>query len=141
MLGTWFFAVSAVIVMPLLPLLVEAARNDLDIRGENILLTIAVLAVGFGFSSESNLFRASYLLLFFFSIGLDFHPDDAVLRAGPHAFSATSAAADENSIVSLRNSWMFSHPSSFLIAVCVLHAIERLYWHVGQKRQFPDWRK
>ncbi len=129
--GTWFFAVVAVIIMPLLPLLVEAAKNNLEMKPENLFLTTAVLAVGFGFSSESNLFRASYALLFFFSIGLDFHSDNA-------------GAAPAGSIVmavSNQNNWLFGHPGYFLIAVCVLHAIERLHWHVGEKRKFPDWLK
>ena len=64
--GTWCFAVAAIVIMPLLPLLVEASKNDLVIKSENLFLTTAVLAVGFGFSSESNLFRASYTVLFFY---------------------------------------------------------------------------
>jgi hypothetical protein len=119
--------VVAIIIMPLLPLLVEAARNNLQIKGENLLLTTAVLAVGFGFSSESNLFRASYALLFFFAIGLDFHPE-AQGRAEPLAVETVQG-----------NAWLFAHPGYFVIAVCGLHAIERLDWHVAKKRRFPDW--
>lgn len=109
--GTWFLAVVAVIVMPLLPLLVEAARNNLEIRAENLLLTTAVLAVGFGFSSESNLFRASYALLFFF--GLDFHADGVTTTAG-------SAVPTGAGVGPKPNAWLFGHPGYFVIAVCCL---------------------
>jgi len=131
--GTWFFAVVAVIVMPLLPLLVEAAKNNLEMKPENLFLTTAVLAVGFGFSSESNLFRASYALLFFFSVGLDFHSDSQ--KAGVGNVPATANA------VSDQNNWLFGHPGYFVIVVCLLHAIERMYWHIGEKKKFPDWLK
>lgn len=133
-LGTWFFAVVAIIIMPLLPLLVEAAKNDLEVKPENLLLTAAVLGIGFAFSSESNLFRASYGLIFFFSIGLNYHSGDQQINAVTAADPAVGAAPHHDS-------WLFGHPGYFVSAVCILHAVERMNWHVGKRKKFPDWLK
>jgi hypothetical protein len=134
--ATWAFAVVAVIVMPLLPLLVEMSKHNFVVQPDNLFLTAAVLAVGFGFSSESDLFRAAYTLIFFFSVGLDYHitdkPDNTAVAAIVPAAGITDSPAPASS------SLLFDHPGFFILAVCVIHAVERLSWHVGEKKKFPD---
>jgi len=68
-IGNWAFSLVAMIVIPLFPLFVEAMKNQGKIKGENYLLTSAVLAATFGFTSEGSLFRAAYILLFLASLG------------------------------------------------------------------------
>ncbi|HEY1934306.1 MAG TPA: hypothetical protein VGG99_20040 [Acetobacteraceae bacterium] len=102
------------IVIPLFPLFVEAMKNRGSIRGESVLLTGAVLAATFGFTSEGNLFRAAYMLLFLASVGYDFHPD--INRALPAPAGVLG--------------WIFDHPAiDLLTLVGLVDAMERFIWH------------
>ena len=133
---TWLLAVAAIIVLPCFPLFVEAMKNGGEIRSEDYLLTAAVLAAGYGLASEGNLFRTGYLLIFLFGIGYDFKPEASAVG---HLAAAGPAGADW---LQRLWRWPWSHPPpASLISVAVLHAIERLQWHIGWDRKFPDWRK
>jgi hypothetical protein len=139
--GNWAFSLVAMIVIPLFPLFVEAMKNHGKIRDENYLLTGAVLAATFGFTSEGNLFRAAYVLLFLASLGYDFHPESmpAQRSATPwtSAIITTAPGIFGNSL-----DWISGHPAiDLLIMVGGLHVIERFIWHLVQDRRFPDWLK
>ncbi|MBV9393943.1 MAG: hypothetical protein JOZ84_05980 [Methylobacteriaceae bacterium] len=96
-------------------------------------MTAAVLAVGFGFTAEGNFTRAAYLLLFFFCIGYDFQPE------GPKGDTAHAGGAIPIAQATLTG-WFFDHLAlCALIAVAVIHMVERFNWHVVLDRKFPDW--
>jgi hypothetical protein len=148
--SNWVFSVVAMIVIPLFPLFVEAMKNNGVVKGESYLLTSAVLAAAFGFTSEGNLFRAAYVLLFLASLGYDFRPEPAPPSGGGGVGSpATAGAASHmaagqwpSETFGLAMGWISGHPAlDLLITVGALHAIERFIWHMVQDRRFPDWLK
>jgi len=155
-LSVWVLSVVAVVLLPLFPIYVEWVK---DLRGsvktESLLLTTAVLAAGYGFSSENNWFRSAYLLVFFFSVGYDF-------RAAPHPTSPNTSyetvhfvhkssyfpdnskevLSDVADFFTSIKGWCGGHiPTFLLIVVALLHMMERFLWHVVFDRRFPDWIK
>ncbi len=131
-LGMWIFSLVAIVLLPLFPLFIEGVKNDWEIKTENYLLTAAVLAAGFGFSTEGNLYRAAYMFLFLLSVGYDFRP-------APH--DVANLPLDSGLLDSAKG-WLMSHIAlDALLLVVVLQTIERFTWHVVIDRLFPDWRK
>jgi hypothetical protein len=123
-MGVWVWAVFAVFVVPLFPVFVEAVKKGM-VAPETFLLTAAVLAAGYGFSSEMPLFWAIYGIIFLASIGYDFKPDAAL----PDFLKGFGV-------------WIFHNPQlSILLLTGLLHAIERFRLHVVLDRPFPDWRQ
>lgn len=126
--STWFFAVVVVIVFPMFPLGVEARKNAFEIKDENLLLTAAVLSVSFFVTSEGNFYRASYVLLFLYSVCWNFGAEPV--------HSATLAPGSLDTYMG----WAGTHSALIaLLATVVLHSIERFNWHVVLNRRFPDW--
>ncbi len=147
--GVWTLSIAAVVIIPMLPLLVEARKNAGVVKEENYLLTAAVLAAGFGFTSEGNFFRAAYILVFLACIVFD-QPDAAAgaTLTGP----ATVTAIQPSPLVAFASAhsawagdaigWILDHAAlDMVLAVAVLQAIERFVWHVVLDRRFPDWLK
>jgi hypothetical protein len=137
-LSTWLLCIVALVMAPLFPLFVEGTKNSWVVAPENVLLTAAVLAVGYGFSSEGTFFRAAYAMTFLLAVGLDFQPTASQIAlptatSGPSSLWASIAAA---------SGWVKGHVAlEVLFGVTVLQSIERFNWHVGLDRRFPDWLK
>jgi hypothetical protein len=128
----WLFAIVFIIIAPLFPLFVERMKSG-EVRPESYLLTTAVLAVGYAFSSQAPFFWAVYGLFFFGSLGYDFNPG-----AVPPGVPWPRVVPD--SVVGVGD-WITHHPTlGMLMAVSIIQAIERFIWHVILGRQFPDWR-
>jgi hypothetical protein len=113
---TWLISVAATVILPLFPAYVDAIKHaDWNAQPETYYTTAAVMAVLFGFGSDLNLFRFCYILIFLGIIGLEFQPQ--------------------------RDPMYEKWAVIFMIAVAMLHAIERFRWHVVLDREFPDWLK
>jgi len=78
----WVFSLVCVIAIPLFLLYVETMKHSGwdEVKADSVLLTAAVLAAGYGFSSETYLPRATYLMVFLFSIGYDFRSEPKPLH-------------------------------------------------------------
>jgi hypothetical protein len=111
-LSVWLFSVLATIAAPCLPLLIELLKNG-TIESSSYYLTAAVLAAAYAVSAEHVLFLTLYFALFV--INLVFNN-----VTGP--FSAQL------------NTWA----GTLLLLVALLHATERIWWHVVLDRPFPD---
>jgi ABC-type dipeptide/oligopeptide/nickel transport system permease component len=101
-----------------------------EVRTESYLLTAAVLAIGYLFTSESYAFWASYILIFLGSVAYNYNPSAALSSpAWPEFLSGVEE-------------WIAHHLAlSAVILVATLHAIERFNSHVVGDYLFPDWRK
>lgn len=113
-LSTYALSLLATLLLPALPLPIEWLKTD-HVEPESYLITVAVLAAGFGFSAEHNSYRAGYGLLFLTGLILDI-----VGKSGKVASQADGYA------------WVL------LLAVAALHGSERFWWHVVLDRPFPD---
>lgn len=112
-LGVWALSLIATLVLPCLPLAVEYLHKS-KMEPENITLTAAVMASGFIFTAEHPLTLCAHVLLFL-----------AGLLLGGSAGSASPISVEH---------WS----GTLLIAVGLVHAIERFIWHVMLARPFPD---
>ncbi|MBB3394187.1 MULTISPECIES: hypothetical protein [unclassified Rhizobium] len=129
-LMVWLMSLMAIIVVPLLPLFVEFEKHAGLIKDESYYMTAAVLAAGFGFTSEGYGFRAGYIALFLWCIVADYRPEQAEQAVG--AINTVQAISTQ--------SWIFGHAALVAIILTVLlHAIERFAWHVVYDRRFPDY--
>jgi hypothetical protein len=129
-LMVWLMSLMAIVVVPLLPLFVEFEKHSGVVKDESLYMTAAVLAAGYGFTSEGNGFRAGYTGLFLWSVAANYKPEQAERVAA--AAQATATAIETN--------WPFDHAAivAILITIC-LHASERFAWHVLGDRRFPDY--
>ncbi len=128
-LGVWFFATVFIVVFPLIPIFVELAQSG-EVKPETYLLTAAVLAVGYGFTSQEPFFWAFYGLIFLGSLAYDYNP--AAIPPSP-AWPEQLAGIE---------AWITHHLALiFVLLVAILHALERFIWHVVWDKLFPDWRK
>lgn len=113
--GTWLFSLGCMIILPSLPLLVEAARNIGVVRPDSLYLTAAVLAASYGIASLGNLFRFCYLCTFLAALALDDQP-----QTGPKLVGGIASTV-------------------IFFLVAGIQAIERFRWHVNLNFKFPDW--
>jgi hypothetical protein len=128
-LGVWLFATVCIVIAPLLPVFVELIKSG-DVKPETYLLTAAVLAVGYGFSTAQPAFWAFYAVIFLGSIAYNYNPD----RVPP-------SPAWPEFLIGLEN-WLVHHVAlAFLLFVLILHTLERFLWHVVWDQLFPDWRR
>jgi hypothetical protein len=111
--GIWLMSVMATIFAPCLPLVIELFKSG-TVKTDNIYITASVMSAAFWVSGEHVLFRALYLLLFVFNLILHMVAD------GPFA--------------SELNNWAWK----LLGLVAVLHATERIWWHLILNRPFPE---
>jgi hypothetical protein len=117
------------VVVPLFPIMVEWIKTG-DVKPETFLLTAAVLAAGYGFSTQAPLSWGLYALIFLFSVAIDYNPSGVLVPAGLAVG------------ISDRVRWIFDHPaSSLLLFAAGYHSLERFWWHVVWRRPFPDWRQ
>src|SRR5258708_2762875 len=72
-LGVWVFSIVFIVMFPLFPIFVEMVKTG-EVKPESYLLTTAVLAVGYGFTSQRQAFWAFYGLLFLCSLTHTFNP-------------------------------------------------------------------
>src|SRR6266436_2080811 len=108
-LGIWFFATVFIVVFPMFPIFVELIKRG-EVKPETYLLTAAVLAVGYGFTSREPFFWAFYGLIFFGSLAYDFNPAAALPSPAWPEFLAGFEA------------WITHHLAlSFLLLVALLH--------------------
>jgi hypothetical protein len=114
--GIFVLSVLAVIVLPCLPVILEWIHIS-HVGNATKTITTAVLAAGFIFSAEHNVLRVIYAILFLAGFSL-------TLGTGPQ------------SPVGIDN-W----DGTLLLAVALIHAAERFFWHVFLERPFPDWLK
>jgi hypothetical protein len=118
------------IVVPMLPVAIEALKHSGSVMPETFLLTAAVLAVGYGFSSQEPLSWAAYGFIFLACLVYDAAPDLTVPKIWWPRFMKEFG------------DWITDHlPLSLMLLVSVLHTGERLIWHVVRDQPFPDWRK
>jgi hypothetical protein len=102
------------ILCPCIPILIEWLRAG-SVKRENFLITTAVLTVALLVAAEHNFYRAFYAGLFIVSLILDI-----LVYSGPVA------------------SGMDRYAGGLLLAVGIVHAAERFWWHVVLDRPFPD---
>lgn len=114
-ISNWLLSVGFMIIVPCLPIFIEAVRNEGTIKADTYYITGAVLAASYGIASLHHLFRFGYLCLFVGTLSLDFQPEGSG---------------------KLLQGWL---PMGLMIAVVFTQAIERFGWHVVQNRRFPDW--
>jgi hypothetical protein len=113
--SNWLLSLGCMIVVPCLPLFIEAAKHEGFIKPDTLYVTGAVLAASYGLGSLHNLFRFGYLCLFVGMIALDFQPEEGKQW--------------------LPKEWAFW----LMVVVAATQAVERFTWHVAQNRLFPDW--
>lgn len=111
-LGVWLLSVLALIGAPCLPLIIELLKTG-SMRSDSIYITASVMCIGFVFMAENMLIRVVYMSLFALTLIFD-------IVSGPFSEELNSYAG------------------LILIGVCVLHASERFYWHIGLDRPFPE---
>lgn len=115
--------------VPLFPVLVELIKNG-EIKPETFLLTAAVLAAGYGFSTQTPLSWGLYALIFLFSVAFDYRPEAAL----PLAVWAAPTTAFVR--------WILDHLAlSLMLLTVAIHTLERFVWHVLRDFPFPDWRR
>ena len=108
--------------------MVELVKSG-EVKPESYLLTAAVLAVGYGFTSQQPVAWALYGLIFFGSLVYDFNT-----AAVPPSPARPAILADIFV-------WIFHHLAlCALLSVAIVHALERFLWHVVWDQLFPDWR-
>lgn len=115
--GTCLLSVIFTIMVPCLPIGIEWLRTG-NVIPDSFLITAAVLSALYGCSAESNLFRAFYSFMFLVSLVID-------AFGGNTASSSVGATAGQ-------------YAGTLLAAVALVHASERLWWHVVWDRPFPD---
>jgi hypothetical protein len=127
-LGVWSFATVFIVVFPLFPIFVELVKTG-GVKPESYLLTAAVLAVVYGFTSQHPVSWALYGLIFFGSLVYDFNAAVLPSPGWPQFLAGFEA-------------WIAHHFALFLVLlVTVFHTLERFLWHVVRDQLFPDWRR
>lgn len=114
---TWLLSLVFMIVVPCLPLAIEAAKNTGVVKPDSLYMTAAVLAASYGIATDHMAFRFGYSCGFFAPLILLYQPE-----TGPKWVSSGWAV-------------------EFMVAVATLHALERFRMHVVLNRGFPDWLK
>jgi hypothetical protein len=112
-IGVWLLSILATIVLPALPLGIEWLRLG-HFKDDTIAITAAVMAAGFIFTACHTIFLSAYILLFIGSLLLN-------IDVGP----GTPVGIDR---------WS----GTLLLSVALLHASERLWWHIILSRPFPE---
>ena len=112
-LGVWALSLIATLILPCLPLAVEYLHTS-KVQPENITLTAAVMAAGFIFTAEHPLTLCAHVLLFL-----------AGLLLGGNTGASSPVSIER---------WS----GTLLVAVGLVHAIERFIWHGVLARPFPE---
>ena len=112
--GTWMMSLLACVMLPCLPLIIGALKDG-TVENESTLITAAVLAATFIFSASRQIIKALYILLFM----------SAVLFETIHGQFSQSI--------------LNGYAVTLLVAVTLLQAADRFWWHVALTRPFPDY--
>jgi hypothetical protein len=136
--GTFVLSLVFVEVAPLFPILVESMKNGGLVGSESFLLTAAVMAVGFGISSETDLFRGAYTVLFLTSVGIDFKKSAEIMLIA----SGGPMGQGLSGVISFALQLMGNHLSLLLLMLTLMaQFVERFIWHMIEDKKFPDWKK
>ena len=111
-LGIWLFSILGTVAAPCLPVLIELLRNGF-VQSGSFYITSAVMSAAFAVSAEHVLFRALYFALFV--INLVF-----------------------NNVTGPFSPQLDNWAGTLLFMVALLHAIERVWWHIVLDRPFPE---
>lgn len=112
--STLLLALVLFILVPMLPVLIEWAKTN-SVKNDNYLITASVLAASLGVSAEHDFYRAGYSIIFLVTITLY-----GLVVGGPIASGVD------------RYAWVL------LLAVAILHASERFWWHIVLSRSLTD---
>lgn len=105
-MGAWLMSLIVSLVVPCFPLGVEWAWTN-QIAPRSVLITTTILAASFVFSARNDYTRFVYIIVIMASLLLDIA-------------SYSTVASHRGDALAV---WL-------LIAVALIHGLERFYWHV-----------
>jgi hypothetical protein len=127
-----------VIVLPMLPMVLEALNHEGNIQTDSILLTTAILAAGFLLTAGGPAFLTGYGLMFGWALLIVYGEAKVVAAASNAAPKLADPIPDLQSqdwgVILRFETWNLSHPMVLFVFVCVLQIIERVIWHIADDK-------